>query len=442
MSNESGNALSGRSLKRMELEYKGVNIKFAINPTDYTQNFPNRATLTQTKGGAWIDAWGAGIVEFNIKGVTGVKGNTKDSDTGYARWRELEKLFDDLYNSAVDGAELKDLIKFYNYTDNEYYYCYPTQAGLELYRSASKPHLYQYTISLWGIRKIGQPSKSEGTVGNPNKSKQSGKSKNTTVNQTSTYKGGEAFTTGNRNFHSETDRSTKTSTRTKTDEELLQDCENYAKLLEPLIGGKGGKISPPTGYELAKGISIQSSGLVSNVSSFRGGQLTNETDLLIQECMFTNMVSYETYLCYQLIKDYSDEILSPAYSNVGNSPKQKVLIAVRSSKQYDSTILEVALKLLTKFTLTKDEFNCIKVILLESITIYQTLYKAPLQDISKLGLSVSNFGILIRNLQAIILQLSLNLEENENYQKLDLILELRNLEKIITQISADIVHFI
>ena len=76
----SGNGSSTRPLKRMELVYKTTSLKFAINPSDYTQKEPNRATITQTKGGAWVDAWGAGIVEFNIKGITGVSG-IKNSST-------------------------------------------------------------------------------------------------------------------------------------------------------------------------------------------------------------------------------------------------------------------------------------------------------------------------------------------------------------------------
>ena len=59
----SGNAYKGRPLKRMKLEYNGTSVKFAVNPEDYTQSIPNRITVTQTKGGAWLDAWGSGIVD-------------------------------------------------------------------------------------------------------------------------------------------------------------------------------------------------------------------------------------------------------------------------------------------------------------------------------------------------------------------------------------------
>ena len=167
---KSGNAMSGRQLKRMELAYGDTLIRFAINPSDYTQKEPNRATITQTKGGAWIDAWGAGIVEFIIKGITGVSGNTRTSvDVGYQRWKQLRDMFRSVYAAVQDGQEVTELVKLYNYTDNEFWYCYPTQSGIELYRNKSKPHVYQYTINLWGIRRIGEPVTTVGVIGNPNK---------------------------------------------------------------------------------------------------------------------------------------------------------------------------------------------------------------------------------------------------------------------------------
>ena len=147
----SGNATTGRTLRRMELDYGSIAVKFAVNPEDYTQKEPNKVAITQTKGGAWIDAWGAGIVEITIKGTTGVRGGTTDIDTGYNRWVELRNLFRELYSTITDGEEVKDLIKLYNFTDNEYWYCYPMQNGIELYRSKSRPHMYQYTINLWAI---------------------------------------------------------------------------------------------------------------------------------------------------------------------------------------------------------------------------------------------------------------------------------------------------
>lgn len=441
----SGNATNGRTLKRMELEYNGINVKFAVNPTDYTQSKPNRATLTQTKGGAWIDAWGAGIVEFTIKGTTGVKGSGKNIDTGYNRWKNLEKLFDKLYEAVTDGEEVKELIKFYNHTDNVFYYCYPTQNGIELYRSASKPHLYQYTINLWGIRKIGQPATSSGTIGNPNKkSKSSGTTSKTSKNQTSSYKGGSEYQTKNRITLSDSDVSTVTNTKTKTFSDIQEDCLEYMSDLEPLIGGKAGKISPITGFQCTQGITMQNSGTISNVNPFTGDNLSDSPSILLSEVKFTNKVSVETYDLYTKIKDYSPEVLSPAYSLIiGTTPKQRVIQAVGNSTTYDSTIFELIVKYQPKSYISKTEINHLKIILLESMMVYTQLYKVY-QQTEELSttLTTTNLGILIRNIQAMIMYFTLKSIDNNRYQRMDISEQLRQLEKILTQISTDIIDYL
>ena len=193
----SGNAYKGRPLKRMKLAFKGTEVKFAVNPEDYTQSIPNRVTVTQTKGGAWLDAWGAGVAEITIKGTTGVRGGTTNIDVGYQRWRKLRGLFSEVFNAINDGEEVKDLIALYNYTDNEYWYCYPAQGGLELYRSKSRPHMYQYTLHLLGIREIGQPETSTGVIGNPNQATASNSAvvRSTTPGSSNTTYGQGDFTT-------------------------------------------------------------------------------------------------------------------------------------------------------------------------------------------------------------------------------------------------------
>lgn len=441
----SGNAYSGRALKRMELEYNGIDIKFAVNPTDYTQSKPNRATITQTKGGAWIDAWGAGIVEFTIKGTTGVKGAGNSIDKGYNRWKNLENLFDKLYEAITDGEEVKELIKFYNHTDNVFYYCYPTQNGIELYRSASKPHLYQYTINLWGIRKIGQPETSTGTIGNPNKNtSSSGTTSKTSKNQTSSYRGGSEYQTKNRITLSDADVSTITNTKTKTFASIQEDCLEYMTSLEPLIGGKAGKISPITGFQCTQGITMQNSGTISNVNPFTGIDLSDTPSILLSEVKFTNKVSVETYELYSKIKDYSPDVLSPAYSLiVGTTPKQRVIQAVGNSTVYDSTIFELIVKYQPKSYISKTEINHLKVILLESMMVYTQLYQIY-QQTEELSttLTTTNLGILIRNIQAMIMYFTLNSIDNNRYQRMDISEQLRQLEKVLTQISTDIVDYL
>lgn len=444
-SNTSGNAYNGRTLKRMEISYGDTSIKFAVNPEDYTQKEPNKVTLTQTKGGAWIDAWGAGIIELTIKGITGVKGSTSSIDTGYQRWKELRNLFRSVYSAIQDGEEVKDLIKFYNFTDNEFFYCYPTQAGIELYRSKSRPHVYQYTINLWAIRKIGEPETTTGVIGNPIKKTNSGSSGTvTSKNTTVTSKGGNGYTSKSRSLDSDADVTTVTNTKTKTVLNIQEDCLSYLTELAPIIGGHGGKISPVTGYQCTQNITMQSSGTISNVNPFTGKDLSDKSDLLLSEIKFTNKVSVETYGMYTKIQDYSPEVLSPEYSLIaGPTPKERVIQAVNKSTLYDSTLYELIVRYQPKSIITKTEANHIKVILLESMMIYQELYKIY-QETGELSttLTLTNLGIHLNNIRAMIMYFTFKSTNATKFYTQDISIQLRHLEKIVTQVVTDIVEYL
>ena len=391
----SGNGSNRSNIKRMEIAYGNTSIKFAINPEDYNQKEPNRATLTQTKGGAWIDAWGAGIVEFTLKGITGVSGrkistttetltqlNTTaanlngDSgvDTGYQRWKQLRDLFRSVFNAIKDGEEVTELIRFYNYTDNEYWYCYPTQNGIELYRSKARPHVYQYTISLWGIRKIGEPETSVGVVGNPYKegatteidtsTEENTDNNSTTTKETKTeVSGGSTYRTASVALNTEADVTTLTNTRTKTNYVLRNQSHSLAQLIAPLIGGYEGKIAPVTGYYTAEGLKINDAGVIYNVQGFKGKDLLKEgekSNFLIEEIIFGNVVSVETYNMWKRMLQYDPDILSPEYTYpVGATPKERVIQAIAKNRTYDSTIYDYIVQYKPKYYLTKTEKNII-----------------------------------------------------------------------------------
>lgn len=446
-SKTSGNAYSKRNLKRMKLEYDGTTVKFAVNPEDYTQSEPNRATLTQTKGGAWIDAWGGGIRELTIKGTTGVKGTGNSIDTGYNRWKELRNLIRSVYDSVTDGQEIENLIKFYNYTDNEYFYCYPAQGGIELYRSKSRPHIYQYTIHLWVIRKLGEPASSSGAVGNPNKPIDSGSSTKTTKNQTVETSSGSNAVFSSRITDSQADMITATNTKTKTISGIQEDCREYFTALEPLIGGNSGKISPITGFQCAQGITMQSSGTVSNVTAFTGLDLTSVGEistLLMSEIKFISRVSTETYMLYTKIKEYSPDVLSPNYTIIPSmEPKQRIIYTISNSTSYDSTIFEFMVKYQKKLTLSKTETNQLKIILLESMLVYQELYKLYYQS-EELNtvLTSTNIEVLINNIRAMIMCLNAKYtNQNAKYDRMDISNELRQLEKIFSQVKTDVITY-
>ena len=443
-SKRSGNSYSKRGLKRMKICFGSTEVKFAVNPEDYTQSEPNRVTLTQTKGGAWIDAWGAGIVEITIKGTTGVKGTGKSIDTGYNRWKTLRNLFRKVYESIADGEEVKQLIKFYNFTDNEFFYCYPMQNGIELYRSKSRPHLYQYTINLWGVRRIGQPEISTGVIGNPNKSKSSGAKTTTSTSSVVKASGGTTYTMGNIPIDSEVAIFTTTSTRTKSLDELKEDCLEYYTKLEPIIGGKAGKISPATGFQCTQGITMQSSGTVSNVNSFNGLSLSDKQDLLLGEVKYNSKVSVETYKLYMKIKEYSPAVLSTSYSLVvGITPQERVMQAISSSTAYDSTIYDLIVQYQPKSIITKSEINHLKLILLESMMVYRELYSLYQQsETLTTNITLSSVDILINNIRAMIMYFALKSTENNINQRQDISNELRTLEKIMTQVQTDVIMYL
>lgn len=166
----SGNQNKGNKiLKRIEFEFKNTSYKFAVNPESYSQSEPGRVTVTQTKGGAFVEFFGSALVEITLTGTTGFKNGGSDAESGYKKFKALRDIIKSVYDNITDGSEISDsdLLKFYNFTDNEYYYTVPDK--FELSRSKSQPMLYKYNIHLYAIRRLGEsaPSNSTGIIGNP-----------------------------------------------------------------------------------------------------------------------------------------------------------------------------------------------------------------------------------------------------------------------------------
>lgn len=162
-----GNANGTRQLARMELEFKGQSYAFTINPEVYELKLSNKINLQYTKVGAFIDAYGEGIKELSIIGTTGFRGNKKDPEEGYNKFVEFKKLIERSMNDVKFGEELKDFLKFYNHTDGEAYVCVPIRLGLS--RNVNQPLLYKYDLSMYAIRRVGDPVPKANiqVVGNP-----------------------------------------------------------------------------------------------------------------------------------------------------------------------------------------------------------------------------------------------------------------------------------
>lgn len=205
----SGNQTGANStVKRMEFEFHGKSYKFTINPDTYSQKEPNRVNVTQTKGGAFVEAFGAGLPEITISGTTGFKVGTENPETGFEKFKELKALIKSVYSSVQDGSEITESLFFYNYTDEEYWATYPD--SFELTRSKTQPLLYHYSIHLICLGKIGEWNPDTGEenagVGNPN---------GVTMTHTSTMEDTDNGTTTNKEDESETN-SNKDAVKTQT----------------------------------------------------------------------------------------------------------------------------------------------------------------------------------------------------------------------------------
>lgn len=435
----SGNATRGRALKRMKLSFRNTEVQFAINPEDYTQTVPNRVTVTQTKGGAWLDAWGAGVVEITIKGTTGVRGTGTDIDEGYRRWRQLRALFTECLNAITNGEEVKDLIALYNFTDNEYWYCYPSQGGIELYRSKSRPHMYQYTVHLLGIREIGQPETSTGVIGNPNQATASG---GAGINSQQPGEGAVEYGQGD-----ETYKMFGTKTRYKSLMSIQTDCRRCCEKVAEIIGGSNGRIVPATGYQCALGLSIQSSGIVSNVPGFIGNDLARtdieRDNVLIAEAKFTPRVNVGTYVMYENIKNYSPTVLDPNYSFiVGETPRQQVLHAISQNAVFNSTLYNIIRDYAPKSYINKSEVLKLKLVLLDCMCVYLEAYAMKDQEETiSTNLTMTSVNTLINNLSALILYFTLT-PTNFELERMDITHELRELQKALIQFATNVISFL
>jgi hypothetical protein len=144
-------------LKRIEFVFSQKIYQFVLNPEEYRQTEPNRATPTQTKAGAWVDEFGGGIPTITFQGTTGFKNGSKDPTSGFTKFKELRDMLRAVYNRVSPGMTVpanKELL-FYNYTDEEYWVVVPL--AFELLRSVSRPTLYAYNVNLLCVRRIAEP---------------------------------------------------------------------------------------------------------------------------------------------------------------------------------------------------------------------------------------------------------------------------------------------
>lgn len=508
-----GNAVGNRKLQRMVLSFNGKVFRFAVNPEDYTQSEPNKATITQTKGGAWIDAWGSGIREITIKGNTGMYGDTRssggnvrmgDPDVGFKRWKELQEIFHSVYESVTDGEEVQPM-DFWNLTDAEAFKVYPASNGLELYRSKSKPFLYQYTMHLWVVRRMGETDPLPAIIGNPVKGKDpnagmyyeakdyvdayregnggdiQGLNLTTLVNILKPGDGGVTvegpiientprMAAKARTMSAAPQQASVMSlraaaelppeqdavreayagimnTRNKSKETIRADSALYASQLAHVVGGYRGRIIPPTGVEARKGLTIQEQGTISNVMPFDGKSIIEEirpAQIPLREAMFTNRVSSATVALAKKIETFSPDVLSTAFSKpgMGRTDPERIRVTANIMRTYGSTIYDLILEGLAASVIMRTEANYLRTMLLEGMTLYLDLYQLSGSESFQSALTSLDITRYIKNIKALIEYFEHLQTEIRMLDKFDFVHELRKLHKGALQAQADIYNYI
>ena len=460
MATQSGNANGVQAVKRMELAFGDLEVHFSVNPSEYQQREPNKATLTHTKGGAWIDAWGAGVLEFHIRGITG----GHRGDKGYQNWIKLRDCIRAVYDSIQDGQTITEYLRLYNYTDNEFWHCFPMPNGLELTRSKSNPLIYQYSLSLWGLSKIGEtvqeqtitvsplfqgaPAQGtrfevdnsaivvpEGFIGAPPEGKhfeyasskplidtvitvpenfQGPFPQNVIVKTTSVTTssgGGEYITTGYAN--PETVTAAKVTVSSRSQDSLVNICSYLASALKPLVGGDDGKIAPAAMSYVLSGILISPDGGItcfSPTATYASGvelpsiQPSGDSmdSILQNEMNFVPSVSQQAYAAYSSAKKYGADVLSANFSiSQGSSAQSAIVSAFIDSSDVNSEFIQNVKTLESESGISQTDAGTLRVTLLEFMALYLEMSKYAQSQFCKI--SKTSTEQLIRNVETLIL---------------------------------------
>lgn len=169
--------LSSEGLHRVALrlvgEHSGEQLayyKFLINPEDYKETFPQRATVVRTRSATVVEDYGPDLTKISFKGTTGFRVD-KDGKTGADRMFELQAL---LERYGISGHQMDSSrnipteLEFYNFTDDSSYSVHLDTEGFSIERSAQRALLYDYSINLIVLRKLSEPNtRDTSQIGNP-----------------------------------------------------------------------------------------------------------------------------------------------------------------------------------------------------------------------------------------------------------------------------------
>lgn len=447
-------------LKRFEFEFKGNSYCFILNPEEYQQTEISRSTITQTMGGGWIDAFGAGLMEITLKGSTGFKNTSGNPSDGFERFKQLRDLIRSVYSNVKMGEEVKDLMKFYNYTDNEYWEVYPSR--FQLMRSKSKPLLYMYDIQLTALRQLSDAKPYNGRIGNPfvvqstvmetndmNVSTENIENSNI-IEDISLLETLPVFNL----FPKLRDRIAKSISHFSSkvidvisqgvkNEELLSDFNTLLVVgnnIAELVGGTNGLISPAVSKYILSGLNILNNGTATNLQDNENQNKPNEnkdlkrtfllnnfyseqtdqssknsnTELGTVELYFVPQVSRKAYTLFKELKSLNPEYFQldkfiPLITDYIPTDKQVEkenlvsLIANLDNQAIDSSIVKYMREEETNINV--DDLKRIKMILLDALSLYTDIYKFNTRTIKVIDLSKEEINTLLNNVKYITTKL-------------------------------------
>lgn len=139
-------------------------ITLTINPENYAQVDPPRISITQTKGGFFVDHFGQGLSTVTVSGTTGYKlrdttGMGPNKVSGASEFIALRNMYRKWLNKNKNEPGTGEM-RFYDWSVDGFSYLVAI-TNFQWQRSVGRPLLYQYNISMTLLQKLSEKAKAE-----------------------------------------------------------------------------------------------------------------------------------------------------------------------------------------------------------------------------------------------------------------------------------------
>lgn len=294
-----------------------------VNPESFSQTEPARVTVTQTKGGWFVDHFGQGLTAFTLQGTCGYKernvGGTPVS--GHKQFLELRKMYRDWLTAAKDNSK-DHIMRFYNWSDDDHYEVIITSFSLQ--RSTNRPLLYMYNIAMTGVRRLGEGIPTEEyedvTAGYTNPKVRAKLAKNRLIKETGFLKdiikgvGLENFPDSIKQFKDSIAKGMEfydsVSGVYKKVETTISEVEDYARDIEMFVNGLTTFVTKP--FELVQNLGTSIGDVITQLVS-----VTNIPHEIVRS--FREMVCAIKALPQSIFKGFTNPTLYEGASNCGTT---------------------------------------------------------------------------------------------------------------------------